>query len=66
MNGLTDHELLLEIRDKLDKHIEKDNETHAELEREVYERPTRKEILAFLGGAGVLSGIIFGFVHLII
>lgn len=52
------------IEDKLDRHIERHDRTHAEIERDLRVRPTRQEIMAGLGGAGVLSGIIFGVVRI--
>lgn len=52
------------IEGKLDSHIQRHDETHDEIERDLRVRPTRQEIMAGLGGAGVLSGIIFGIVRL--
>jgi hypothetical protein len=52
------------IEGKLDRHIEAHDDIHDEIEKDLRVRPTRQEIMGLFGGAGVLSGIIFGIVRL--
>ncbi len=52
------------IERKLDKHVSFHDKVHDDIEKDLRVRPTRQEIMTLFGGAGVLSGIIFGIVRL--
>ena len=55
-DGFTDHQILVKIWDKLDKHI-------VEHDKRIAERPTRKELGGYMAGMGIISGIIFGVIQ---
>lgn len=63
-NGLSNQQLLLEIRADLKAHIASYNKEMRWMERELERRPTRREAFSWLGVgltlAGLLSGIVFG------
>lgn len=61
--GLTQRELILEVRNDVKAHIEKHDCIHDEIERDIRVRPTRSEIFSLLGAAGVLSGLVFGIIQ---
>jgi len=63
-NPEIDHEILVRVEQKLDKHIERHDTTHDEIEKDIRSRPTRQEVMWLFGGAGTLSGILFGAVRL--
>ncbi len=45
-NGFTDHQILVKIWDKLDDHIVRDDERIAALDKQIGERPSRREVIA--------------------
>lgn len=53
---------VIKMSQQLDQFIEKYSDDQVRLERELGRRPTRSELLSWLGGAGVLSGIFFAIV----
>ena len=67
--GLTQRELLLEVRADLKEHIVVEGGRIAELERTMETIPTRAELLRTTLGvftiAGIVSGIFFGLMHLL-
>lgn len=63
-NGLSNQELLLEIRADLKAHLAVYQRDRVHLTTELQQRPTRREVIGLFSGmlalAGVLSGVIFG------
>lgn len=64
--GLSQREILMEIRGQLTTFIKLYHIEQRRQDEEIAKRPTRQEIMALLAGAGVLSGIFFGIVQIVI
>lgn len=62
---MTNKELLIRIDEKLDSHIENTRARDLLIQEELGKRPTRNELINWLVGAGVVSGMVFGIVQLI-
>ncbi len=58
INGFSDHEILVDVSTDLKQHIKDSQETEIEIAIDLAARPTRREIISWIGGAGVLVGIV--------
>ena len=56
---------LLRLETKFDAHVAQYSVDRLAATAELHKRPTRGEIIAWLGGAGAVSGIFFGVVGVI-
>ncbi len=56
--GFTDHEILVEIRDDLKRHIDDSQDTEIEIKTALAARPTRGEVIKWVGAGSALFGII--------
>ena len=61
-NYITNKELLLEIRAEQSAQRALLHSLDLRYTQELSQRPTRREIISWLGAVGVLSGMIFGFI----
>lgn len=57
-NGFTTHEILVEIRDDLKEHIKDSQVTEIEINKALSARPTRGEVIRWIGGASMLVGLV--------
>ena len=54
--GLSTHEIVMETRDMLADHMEKSHTTELEITRALASRPTRTEVIKWMGGLAILAG----------
>ena len=54
--GLSTHELVLETRDMLAEHVSASHTTELEITKALSNRPTRGEVIKWMGGLAILAG----------
>jgi hypothetical protein len=54
-NGLSTHEMVMEIRADLKDHIKDSNDIERRITREILSRPTRGEVVRWAGGLASLA-----------
>ena len=59
--GLTQRELILEMRSDIKSLVDEQADTEAHVERELGKRPTRAEVLSTIGTFGVIIGLVISF-----
>ena len=60
-DGFTDHEVLVEIRDDLKAHIHDSKRTEIRFSLELSKRPTRGEVVRWVGAASGLVALVMAF-----
>ncbi len=56
-DGLSTHELVLETRDMLARHVTASHTTELDITRQLASRPTRGEVIKWFGGFAALGGL---------
>ena len=61
-NGLTDHEILMEIRTDLKRHMRTSQNTEVRIQLALAKRPTRGEVIRWVGAASGLLALVVALV----